>query len=219
MQTHEKYIAAVAKLAIKHGDLNPTERAELGAIKLVYGAGSSGTRGITYYNRWKPDDTKVVPFVEICAFGQEDHVQVAGTTVHELGHVLAGWDAGHGKPWHEACGRLGLGPIKAAGTEYSLELFAPKLRKAIEALPLPCDGTPQSFTGRLPFIGKGKGGSPVLKPCGAGIGTKGGTSRGVGSGSRLRLFECACQKPVKVRLACDTFDAKHNPCGKPFHRV
>lgn len=220
-QTHETYIRKVAALAIRLGDLNPTEREELQSIKLVYGAGPSGTRGVTYYNRWKPNADKSVPFVEVCAFGQESLVQVCGTTIHELGHVLAGWNAGHGSAWSAACKRLGLSNIQAAGTEYKWDCFAPKLRKALEALPAPIDGNPQSLAAQFPLgmLGPGTGIAPVFKPCGAGIGTRGGKSRGVGSGSRLRLFQCACHKPVKVRIAADSFDATHNPCGKAFIRV
>jgi hypothetical protein len=40
------------------------------------------------------------------------------------------------------------------------------------------------------------------RPFSAGVGTEGGRSRGKGSGSRMRLWEYACQpKPVKVRFA------------------
>lgn len=221
MQTHESYIRHVASLAIRYGDLNPTEREELKSIKLVYGAGPSGTRGVTYYNRWKPNADKIVPFVEVCAFGQESLVQVCGTTIHELGHVLAGWNAGHSKDWTNACARLGLGGIQAAGTEYKWDCFAPKLRKALEALKPPVDGNPQSLASQFPLgmLGPGTGIAPAFKPCGAGIGTRGGKSRGIGSGSRLRLFQCACDRPIKVRIAADDFDAVHNPCGKQFHRA
>ena len=218
MQTHETYIRKVAELAIRFGDLNPTERETLKAIKLVYGAGPSGTRGITYYNRWKPGNGEtIVPFVEVCAFGQESLVQVCGTTIHELGHVLAGWNAGHSKDWISACARLGLGGIQAAGTNYQWECFADKLRKKLEGLPPPVDGNPQSLLS--PAMVPGHLGGPgtkwaTLKPCTAGIGTRGGTSRGVGSGSRLRLWECKCG--IKVRIASDTFDATHNPCKSRF---
>lgn len=220
-QTHERFIQSVAKLAIRMGDLNPTERQSLSAIKLVYGAGESGLRGITYYGKWK-GAKEAVPFVEICAFGQESWIQVAGTTIHELGHVLAGWGAGHSKTWLEACARLGLGDIQAAGTEYKLECFAPKLRTAIEKLAKPDEGEPVAAVASMPGspLGlPGMFGSIRPKPCGAGIGTRGGKSRGVGSGSRLRLFTCSCEHPVKVRIAADGFDAIHNPCQSAFKRV
>lgn len=212
MQTHERYIASVAKLAIRYADLSPTEREQLKAIKLVYGAGPNGVRGVTYYNRFKPAGSETqVPFVEICAFSQESIVQVTGTTLHELGHVLAGWGEGHGKQWVCSCERLGLKGIKAAGTEYAWDMFAPKLRKAIEKLPKPDEG---EILPGLSLGGAGLGGMPTLKPCGAGIGTRGGKSRGVGSGSRLRKYVCDCGQIV--RAACDDLDAVHNECKTAF---
>lgn len=35
-------------------------------------------------------------------------------------------------------------------------------------------------------------------------------------GSRLRLYECSCEKPVKVRIASDTFSARCLVCGELF---
>lgn len=210
MQTHEMYIQAVAAIVCKQ--LSEADRAKVCNIKLAYGAGQSGLRGVTYYNKWgKPDGN--VPFVEVCAFGQESLVQLAGTTIHELGHVLAGWDAGHGPEWKAACGKLGLRRVKQTGTEYKWVMFAPAIREAIANLPKPDDGAP--VAGLAAYIGKRKV-SP--KPCGAGIGTRGGKSRGAGSGSRLRLFECECLPPIKVRVARDEFDCDCNTCHRTFIR-
>lgn len=220
MRTHEDYIRDVAAFVVTHADLNPSEITELASIKLVYGSGPAGTRGVTFYNRWKIDGVEQArPFVELSAFGQSSIVQLTGTTLHELGHVLAGWAAAHDKPWHLACERLGLLKLKAGGTDYQWEEnFAPWVRDYALSIEPPCDGAPVKNLGG--FGPSPVSGSPArIKGCQAGIGTRGGKSRGVGSGSRLRLFECDCQRPVKVRLACDDFDALHNPCGKPFHRV
>lgn len=218
MQTHEDYIRSLAAFVVMHADLNPTEQAELTGIKLVYGAGENGVRGITYYNRWESGDQLRRPFVEIGAFAQESVVQLAGTTLHELGHVLAGWLAGHNKPWHEACERLGLIGIKAAGTEYSWDNFAPWVRTFAQSLEVPNEGQPVknligTATGLPGIFGQGFKG---LRACPAGIGTRGGKSRGVGSGSRLRLYECSCHKPVKIRCASDDLEATHKVCKKPF---
>jgi hypothetical protein len=206
--THESYVNAIAELAISRLPAGPV-RGLLSSIKLVYGAGETGVRGITYYNRWNRGDTGAVPFVEICAFGQESWVQIAGTTLHELGHVAAGFGAGHGKPWKEACEVLGLRRVKAAGTAYKLAMLEPSLREAIASLPRPNDGEPVK---RL--SGMGLPGSFVIRPCPAGIGTRGGKSRGTGSGSRLRLWQCDCG--CKARVASDTFEATHTPCGTTF---
>lgn len=221
MRSHEDYIRDVAAFAVTHADLNPSERDMLAGIKLVYGSGPTGTRGVTFFNRWKGAGCEEArPFVEVSAFGQESVVQLTGTTLHELGHVLGGWTAGHGKLWHEACERLGLLKMLAAGTAYSWEEnFAPWIADYARSIEQPDEGSP------VRNLMQGFGSSPVsgsparIKGCQAGIGTRGGKSRGVGSGSRLRLFECECHKPVKVRLASDEFDATHNVCGKVFHKV
>lgn len=218
-QTHEQFIAAVAQLAM--AGLAPTERAKLDGIKLVYGAGPAGVRGVTYYNRWKGagTDTSVRPFVEISAFTQESWLQIAGTTIHELGHVLAGWEAGHGPDWHKACEALGLRKIKAGGTAYKFANFQPALREAIAALPRPDDGAPVANLLGAGFAGAFGPRGGALKGCQAGIGTRGGKSRGAGSGSRLRLFECDCPAPVKVRVARDEFHAHCDTCTHAFHFV
>jgi hypothetical protein len=97
-------------------------------------------------------------------------VQLAGTTIHELGHVLGGWQAGHGKDWRKACERLGLRRMKAAGTTYSWAMFAPELRTAITRLGTPTDGAPLN-TAATPRIGKRR---VTVGPCTAGVGTRGG---------------------------------------------
>lgn len=214
--THESFVNAVAALAIARID-DDESKAKLAAIKLVYGAGQAGLRGVTYFSRWHNGDAnQPMPFVEVCAMGEESWVQLAGTTIHELGHVLAGPMAGHGPDWKAACERLGLRRIKAAGTAYCLANFDPALRFAIAALSRPDDGAPVSPMSNL-LAGLGLGRAFKLKPCGAGIGVRGGKSRGVGSGSRLRLWQCSCG--CKVRVASDNFQAVHTPCGTEFSCV
>lgn len=180
--------------------------------KLVYGAGSKHTRGVTYFGCWKNGHDHA--FAEVCAFGEDSPVQVAGTALHELTHVIAGPGHGHGQGWMDACRRLGLVFVRAAGTRYSPACFAPDIRMAIAALPKPTDGRPQ------PFGGVGPNGTPLqfkLRPCGAGVGVKGGKSRGAGSGSRLRKLVCNCG--VIARVARDEFHAKCDDCGSAFTRI
>lgn len=213
--THEAFIGHVADLAIAHyaasQDASDEARQRLARIKLVYGAGATGLRGVTYYDRWRPATNEVRPFVEVCAFGQESIVQLAGTTIHELGHVLAGWNAGHSTQWKEACKALGLHCVKAAGTRYLWSMFAPALRHAIAALPKPDDGEPiPQLSGVAGMLGV------TVKPCPAGFGTHGGRSRGKGSGSRLRLWQCSCEPPIKVRVASDRFRAHCDDCTQAF---
>jgi len=210
--THEEFVQQVAAIACSR--LRSDEREICANIKLAYGAGPDGTRGVTYYNRWGKADTKA-PFVAINALHQESLVQLAGTTIHELGHVLAGWDAGHGPLWKEACEKLGLRRVRAAGTEYKFAMFDKDIRSLIATMPKPTDGTPQALFGENFRIGKRQAGP---KPCTAAIGVRGGKSRGVGSGSRLRLFECECEPPLKVRVARDVFNCTCNDCNSHFIR-
>jgi len=215
--THEDYIKAVAHLAIAR--LDADKAAAASAARLVYGAGQRGLRGVTYFDRWL-DGAESKAFVEVCGFGEESPIQLAGTTIHELGHVLAGPGAGHGKAWKEACEHLGLRRIKAAGTQYMAAMLAPDIREPIAHL-----------AERLEMAGpngahRGVGGIDVLapwngtlaRPCSHGVGSRGGKSRGVGSGSRMRKFVCGCDTPVIVRVARDEFHAHCDICNAAFHR-
>ncbi len=239
--THEHYLQAIQRLVVAQSHLSKADRAKLRSIKLVYGAGMAGVRGVTYYSRWRQANAKqAVPFVELCAFSQHSHVQVCGTLVHELGHVLAGHEHGHGQGWFDVCARLGLGdkaqgcdPILAAGTDYAWTMFAPALRAQLQALPTPTDGQPVGNAANL--LGKllGPHGRPMTqtmlkpKPCGAGYGAKGGLSRGTGSGSRNLLWECKCdgsrptmaKRPVKIRHAGTDLEARCQRCGSMFEVV
>lgn len=206
--THEQFVHEVAKLGVEL--LNEEERAKAQRSKLTYGHGQAGLRGVTYFNRWLNDQNEQAHFVEICANGEQNPVQLAGTTLHELGHVVAGWEAGHKKEWHCACGRLGLHAIRAAGTHYVPAMFDKRIRAQVMALIERLnDGKPN---------GCGLNARPSQpKPCSAGIGTRGGTSRGVGSGSRLRKWVCACEpKPVIARVSSDDFQATCNRCNSEF---
>ena len=207
MTTHENFIDAIHAAAMAR--VNEQERMILSCIKLVYGAGETGLRGVTYYHRWAGKDRAPAPFVEVCAFGQSSLVQIAGTTLHELAHVLAGWGAGHGPDWKAACERLGLRCAKASGTRYSWANLAPGLRELVYGLPAPDEGAP------VAMLGGGAAGAAV-KPCTAGFGTRGGKSRGPGSGSRMRLFVCECEPPVKVRAARDNLAARCLCCDQNF---
>jgi hypothetical protein len=200
--THETYISMVRQIVVKRLD-NQQDVSKLLAVKLMYGVGDGRARGITRFNTWNcplpvnGDKVDPIDTIEICATGEENWTQLAGTTIHELGHVLAGNGAGHSKLWHKACGLLGLRAIKMAGTDYKLAMFAPDIREQIAGLTNPLDGKPAFF-----------GGGSRLGVCTA------GKSRGKGSGSRLRLYMCGCG--TKVRCASDTLDATCNVCGSSF---
>lgn len=208
--THEEFVHAVRKVvAPRVADAGARER--LLAAKLVYGSGPNGVRGVTFFGAWQNGETQ--DFLEITAIGEESYVQLAGTTIHELAHSLAGWSAGHSADWKAAAAVLGLQAAQAAGQHYTPADFEPSVWAAIEALPHPTDGQP-SFqrSGRVPA---------KPKPCPMGIGTRGGKSRGAGSGSRLRLWVCGCPEGTpgrKVRVASDDWDATCNRCREPYLR-
>ena len=208
--THEQYIQTVRDI-IAHG-ANDSDREKIERAKLCYGFGRPGLRGVTIYSRWAnghgPDDCD--PFVEICAAGEESTVQLAGTTIHELAHVVCGWRVGHGPEWKQTCARLGLRRVKAAGTNYHWSMFEQSLRTTIVALGDPCDGRPHNGRESMK-IGVRRG---RVGPCTAGVGTRGGASRGAGSGSRMRKYTADCGQII--RAGTDSLDATCNCCGSLF---
>lgn len=207
--THEQFIHAVIDIGLSR--LNDDDRAKCQA-RITYGAGQPGVRGVTYYGRWLTPSGETVPFVEICSFSEESPVQLAGTTLHEMGHVLAGFGAGHSADWKAACERLGLVGIKAAGTDYTLDMFTddirPRIVELLDRLELakPANGL-QGFPHAKP------------RPCPMGIGTKGGKSRGVGSGSRLRKFVCQCVPPLIIRASRDEAHCTCLICSAEYERA
>lgn len=182
--THEHFIRTVVGMV---QDYAPQWARVIGGIKLCYGSGPRGVRGICYYDRWQNGEPHAAPLVEIAAFGEESWIQLVGTTIHELGHVVAGPLAGHDNTWKDHCAQLGLVGIKAAGTDYTQANFDPDLWDRIMSIPKPDDGMPvNTINGGLP-------GNYTIKRtrgCSQGIGTKGGTSRGTGSGSRMKKVVC-----------------------------
>jgi hypothetical protein len=228
--THEVFVHGVRKAAVaralKLGNITPDQAERLTHTKLVYGVGTGSYRGICIYNVWE-NGIGTVDVIEIAASAEESWVQLLGTTIHELGHVLAGNEAGHGPTWKAAADKLGLKAALAAGHDYKLDDIESKVAATAEALAKKLgDGSP-AFKKSLTLGGlQGLGGVGLgrltkgPRPCSSGIGTRGGTSRGNGSGSRLRLWECTgCEKPQKVRVASDVFEATHSPCGTVFVKI
>jgi hypothetical protein len=212
---HEDYIRTIRDIAVHR--LNETKiRENLLAAKLTYAAGQPGVRGRCFHQAWESGERH--EFIEVCAAGEESPVQIAGTTIHELAHCIAGALAGHGRDWKVAAKQLGLLRAQAAGQEYHPKDFDPDVWTCIQAVPSPSDGQPafalpgQMFLGAIP---------KRAHPCPLGIGTRGGRSRGRGSGSRLRLYVCACTPPVRVRVARDEdhFHARCLDCDSPFKRA
>ncbi len=96
--THEAYIAGVRDLILERAELTDEQRERLAHTKLMYGAGQAGVRGVCFFDAWENGIGKVA-VVEIGAMTQESWLQLAGTTLHELAHVLAGNKAGHSAEW------------------------------------------------------------------------------------------------------------------------
>ena len=190
-QTHETYIQAIVALAMLR--LDAREQQKVADAKIVYGAGSPRTRGVTYFGGWENGGGPEAPhaFVEICAFCEADPVQLAGTTLHEIAHVLAGHQAGHGAGWKETCNKLGLRSAKAAGMQYCMAAFDPPLRDAIARLDSPGDGKP--------IVTRVNARPRKPRPCSSTVGSHGGKSRGKGSGSRMLKLSCrACGYTVRT---------------------
>jgi hypothetical protein len=219
-RTHEEYLhqtrEAVVARALELATIGADEALKIEHTKLVYGVGDGSYRGVCHYEAWQNGIGKV-DVVEIAAAAEESWIQLAGTTIHELAHVLAPRGAGHGKDWKSACERLGLRRALAAGNIYKLAQIDPKIRERVyELANLLGDGRPEFTT-----FGWGLAGllRISVRPCSAGVGARGGKSRGKGSGSRMRLWECKCEKPVKVRVASAEFDATCNVCGSRFEKI
>jgi hypothetical protein len=228
MQTHESYIHHVRDIALAYAThvrahpilqhagvptLTDEQLEDIAHAKLVYGRGAHrALRGITDCGRWSngrstdPTAPKRDDLVEVCALGQQDLTQVAATTIHELAHVAT--HSGHNKVWKQACAALGLRAAKMGCAKYFPAQFAPEVRLAISQLPPPTDGAPNTDPEMLAIL--------IRRGCMAGIGTRGGRSRGVGSGSRLRKY--VCPHGQIVRASTDDLKASCNVCGGVFVR-
>lgn len=218
MITHEQYTHSIRDAVLATADLEPAEREQLAETKLTYGIGDGTYRGVTHFQRWVNGSTH--DFVEIAASAEESYVQLAGTTIHELAHVLAGSKAGHGAEWRKAAERLGLRRAKAAGQRYMLAQIHPVIRVEAASLAIQVNDGQPAF-GQINWLNwLATLGTISVRGCSAGQGTRGGKSRGKGSGSRLRLWQCQCEpKPVKVRVASDDFQATCKVCGADFAKV
>ena len=206
--THEQFIHAVRELATSR-IMDEVKRQRLLTAKLTYGSGPSGHRGICFFAVWEQKSR--LEFIEICANGEVSTTQLAGTTIHELAHCLAGPAAGHGRAWRSAARSLGLVRSLAADQAYCETDFEATLWDKIVAIASPTDGRP-AFRDAA---------SRSIRACPVGAGTRGGKSRGPGSGSRLRLFVCDCNPPIRVRVARDedSFSALCLTCGSAFKRA
>jgi hypothetical protein len=113
------------------GTISAAQAERLAHTELLYGVGDSSYRGVTVYGAWQASDEHSdgggrVDIVEIAATGQESWVQLAGTVIHELAHVLAGHAAGHSGAWKDTAVALGFTMRSAAaGQVYHLAMIEP----------------------------------------------------------------------------------------------
>lgn len=211
--THESFIQAVRDASVAYARgwqaarptvaLTSEQMDRVTGAKLVYGRGDHGLRGVTMFGAWK--NGSVDELIEVCALAEESWVQLAGTTIHELAHAAAGFEVegkrvGHGKLWKQLCAALGMRRAKESGMVYRKINFAPELRHAIEALPKPDDGLPNAGVDALTAFKR--------RGCLAGLGARGGKSRGAGSGSRQRKYVCDVCGQI-IRAGTDDLVATH----------
>ena len=187
--THEDYLVAVTTAVCEQ---YPTTAASLSQVQLVFGTGPR-RRALDPLHRvwggWEADEP--LPLVEIAAIGGLAPAETCHVVLHELAHVLTP-GAGHGKAWRYAARQVGLLQPRAwpgVGELASWGAIAPALRRRLQGIPEPTERAPAAYF------------DWHRRPCGVGYGTRGGTSRGAGAGSRY--LKVTCQHPgcgYQVRL-------------------
>ena len=69
---------------------------------------------------------------EMTVTQSQNALQLAGTILHEMAHVLVGVQQDHNENWHDAGHHLGLTTIEAKGQDYKPDHFDPPALKVIE---------------------------------------------------------------------------------------
>ena len=188
--THEDYLAAVTRAVCA---TCPATADALNQVHLVFGAGPR-RRGLSTLHRvWGGGEAvDPLPLVEIAAIGGLSPAETCHVLLHELAHVLAP-EGGHGAAWRHAARQVGLVRPRATpdvGELADWNAISPALCAVLQAIPPPTEPAPAEF-----FEDRHR------LPCGAGYGTRGGTSRGKGSGSRYLKVVCrhpGCGYQVRI---------------------
>ena len=180
--THEDYLAAVATAVCEQF---PATAAAFGEVQLAFGTGSRRRTVGAQHRVWSVGTAhEPLPLVEIAAIGALAPAATCHVVLHELAHVLA-QGFGHGRVWRYAARQVGLLNPRAwpdAGELAAWTAIAPVLRAKLQRIPEPTEPAPADFSEDWD-----------RRPCGAGYGSRGGTSRGAGSGSRY--LKVVCQVP------------------------
>ena len=202
--SHEDYLAAVTAAVCEQF---PTTAAALSQVHLVFGTGPR-RRALDPLHRvwggWEADAP--LPLVEIAAIGGLAPAETCHVVLHELAHILTP-GVGHGKVWRFAARQVGLLKPRARPSPGELaawsSIVAP-LRRKLQAIPVPTERVPAEYF------------DWHRRPCGVGYGTRGGTSRGEGSGSRYLKVICphpGCGYQVRVTRKWLALGAPLCPAG------
>lgn len=179
--THEDYLVAVTRAVCEQ---YPATASALSEVRLVFGSGPR-RRGVGPMQRaWNGGEAvEPLALVEIAAIGGLSPAETCHVVLHELAHVLAP-GTGHGKEWRHAARQVGLMNPRAwpdAGELADWGAISEAIRPVLQAIPAPTERAPADFF------------DWHRRPCGAGYGARGGTSRGEGSGSRY--LKVVCRQP------------------------
>ena len=188
--THEDYLAAVARVVCEQ---YPATAEKLSEVELVFGTGPRRrTLGMRHRVWLGGEADEALPLVEIAAIGGLRPAATCHMVLHELAHVVAP-GFGHGREWRFAARQVGLLKPRAwpdAGELDDWGAIAPGIRGRLQAIEEPTERAPAEFWEEW-----------QRRPCGAGYGTRGGVSRGEGSGSRYLKVVCevpGCGYQVRV---------------------
>ncbi len=126
-------------------------------------------------------------------------IEVLGVLLHELIHAAVGVEHKHGKEFSQAAKKVGL--VRPWRSTTVGETLRPELDRIMTLL------------GHYPHAAIQLG-AIQLETSDVPIETSDVPKKSVGS--RLRLYECSCHPPVKVRVASDHFQAQCLRCNKLF---
>lgn len=129
-----------------------------------------------------------------------DSVKVLATLLHEMLHAAIGCEHGHKKPFSQAARKAGLDGKPTA----TVVTVGSPLHTILVNYVRQSGAYPHAAirSGRSSNSGSDPDDADATRP-----------------GSRLRLYECACEPTIKIRVARDDFQGLCLICNKEFQRV